>query len=184
MLTKKFIPFILAAAIHAIPMIYFLYTPSAKLSSNDSVPLSHAIDLKGFQISRQNANRLSPQKGHEPIKSEAIAPGDATGPTQSGSGTDSDSAPTSGATYNFNGPQFIRFQEPVYPVFAREKGYEGKVKIRAYFDQDGAITKVDVVDSSGIKMLDDTVKNTAESWRLSPGSAGSFEKTFEFKLKN
>jgi protein TonB len=70
---------------------------------------------------------------------------------------------------------------------ARQKGYQGKVKIRVHYNHEGSMTKIDIIESSGIKMLDEAIKNAALDWKISPSSIngpGSFEKVFEFKLKN
>jgi protein TonB len=184
MRTNKIIPFFLALSLHVIPLAYFLIKKPAppalvvtNVSGNPSTP--KGIDLSAFSISQ----KARPTKNS--IKSVGLSLS-----VGSGSGIGNSTDLSAGSTQGFNnsqtstGPTFTNFKEPPYPPIAREKGYEGKVKIKAYYDQEGSITRVDIVESSGIKMLDEAVKITAVNWKISSTSAGNFEKTFDFRLKN
>lgn len=179
MRTNKFIPFYLALLLHLIPLIFYLFKRPVIQAS---VLPPQGIGLSAFSISersiqlktqtKQNYTEtvgLSSQNGAESMPSR---PGDKNG------------IEGTGGIGNNTGPVFINFNEPTYPPVARQKGWEGKVKIKAYYDQGGSITKIDIVQSSGIKMLDESVKKTALSWKLSSSTGGSFEKVFEFKLNN
>lgn len=180
MRTNKFIPFYLALSLHGIPVIYFLTkkpTPPAPI-----IAAPQGIDLSGFSISQKSGNKKT-QSPSNSIKTVGLPAHRSEG---SGIGIENsaDSGTGPGNSGNNTGPVFTNFHEPSYPPIARQKGYEGKVKIKAYYNQEGLITKVDIIQSSGIKMLDETVKKTASEWKLSSTTAGSFEKVFEFKLNN
>lgn len=72
---------------------------------------------------------------------------------------------------------------PAYPRLAREKDMEGIVKISATYDHNGAITKIELSQSSGHHLLDSAVLNTVKEWKIRASSPGHFEKSFEFKLR-
>jgi TonB family protein len=176
MRTSKFIPFYLAITLHAIPLAYFLLK-----SPIPQVPITMSsrpagIDLSGFSISGR-ASKKTASSSSNSIKT--VGQNSVSGNLSTGSETNS-----ADASGNSSGPSFISFSEPAYPVIARQKGYEGKVKIKIFHNQEGAIIKVDILESSGFKMLDDSVLKTAMSWKLNNVSVGSFEKVYEFKLKN
>jgi protein TonB len=56
-------------------------------------------------------------------------------------------------------------EQIIYPIVARRKGWQGKVKISFVVDLDGSIRDLEVLESSGYKLLDDkaiaTVKKAA-----------------------
>jgi TonB family protein len=195
MRTNKFIPFYIALSLHAIPLTYFLLKKSAPpaavmVSSSAKASPSQGIDLTGFSISQKPGYKtIAPTQTNSiktvglPAASYEVHNNGNTGSSASASGS-SGTGTGNDTNGNHSEPVFINFREPIYPPVARQKGYEGKVKIKAYYNQVGVITKVEIIESSGIKMLDETVKKTASGWKLSVISAGSFEKKFEFKLKN
>ena len=194
MRTNKFIPFGLALLIHLIPLIFILFkkpmaiTPLINSSARDSFS-ERGIDLNGFSISEkvvkppQNFASRQDAKSQKPIKTVGLSSSNVIYDEKQ-SGYSSDLKPSSGTIGNGAGPIFIKFQEPSYPLLARKKGFEGKVKIKAFFNIDGLITKVDIIESSGIALLDETVTRAAFNWKLKSADSGSFEKVFEFKLKN
>ena len=181
MRTNKFIPFYIAVALHAIPLCYFLIKKPA-LPMSTAAPIQ-GIGLSGFSIS----NKTSLPKAYEetnPIKRVGLpAASVEAGPKSIGNINEVSPSTGSGAgagNYEKNlNPKFISFLEPVYPPVARKKGWEGTVKIKTYFNQNGTVTNIDIIKSSGIKMLDESVRKAAMSWRLSTISSGSFEKSFE-----
>jgi TonB family protein len=189
MRTNKFIPFYIALSLHAIPLIYFLskkHAPPIPISAGPTSKMSpyHRLDLNGFSIS-QKLGKSRTQMAANNTKKVGLSAGHSNGPaSDTGQSKFSEPGMDSGTSKNSTGLSFINFHEPQYPVVARQKGHEGVVKIKAYYNQEGLITKVEIVESSGIKMLDETVKKAAAAWRLKTNSAGSFEKKFEFKLKN
>jgi len=184
MRTNKFIPLLLAISLHGIPIIFCLIQTS-KISKptvlNFSTPSysNHGIDLNGFSVSKKSGEVKKPQN-KTPTKTVGLA-----GITES-AGQSTSQISSSGSSHSENDPEptFIKFNEPIYPIMARKKGYEGKVKIKVFFDQNGIIIKVDIIESSGVNLLDETVRKAALEWRLKTSSNGSFEKTFVYKLNN
>ncbi len=89
-----------------------------------------------------------------------------------------------GGNGNIKSVIFINFQKPLYPKSARALGQEGKIKIKVNYNSEGRITDVLILESSGSKILDNSVKGAAMNWRLDSNQAGSIEKEFEFKLND
>lgn len=181
MRTNKFIPFLIALILHIGPLGYFLLHKHSEAPLGNSGVVStgsQGIDLSSFTFNKRN---IRSPRNLAPVKSST--------PTQSGSigNSTTSSAPGTGAGAGLeskHGPHFLAYQEPIYPPVARMKGYTGKVKIKVSYDSEGAVTKVDVLESSGVSMLDEAVKKSTANWRLTKGVAGDFEKSFEFNLRN
>lgn len=180
---NKFLPFTIALLIHVLPLTYFLlqkrYFDTSQSGTTSSRP--QGIDLSGF------STRRSASKGET-----AAAAIPAT--TKESTVTDKSSEPASGISSGVNpGPEsavsgtsknslVLTSVEPTYPPLARQKGLEGRVKLRAHYNTEGNITVVDIVESSGTKILDESARKALIAWKLKSGSEGSFEKTFQFKL--
>lgn len=182
MRTNKFIPLLIALFIHAIPLLYLVSNKTDSAMSSPHSSLSQGIDLSGFSIAKRNSTskRFSEPKAINPTVASVAS---VNSSNIEGSGTTGGS--TGGpSTTSGNGVVFVQMREPQYPPIARQKGLEGKVKVKAFYNNEGIITKVDIMESSGVKMLDESVSKTVSEWKLSQGSSGSFEKSFEFKLKN
>lgn len=190
MRTNKFIPILLALAIHLVPMGYFLLKgqdPHQKAGHTSNSPnTSEGIDLNGFSVSRKNRLQNKQQNRQykigptvNSIKSVGFVP------EEMGGAHGDEKGVNTGGGSKINGEiDFLKFREPTYPPIAREKGLEGIIKIKASYNQDGNIDKVEIIQSSGHKMLDESVKKSAIEWKVSGGHAGYFEKSFEFRLKN
>lgn len=177
MRTNKFIPILLALAIHLVPMGYFLLKgqdPHQKAGYTSNSPnTSEGIDLNGFSVSRKN--RLQNKQQNRQYK---------IGPTVNSIKSVGFVPEEMGSAHGDGKIDFLKFREPTYPPVAREKGLEGIIKIKASYNQEGNIDKVEIIQSSGHKMLDESVKKSAIEWKVSGGHAGYFEKSFEFRLKN
>lgn len=79
---------------------------------------------------------------------------------------DADSAPsTEGASFGYSPKEWSLLQTALekaktYPRFARERGIEGTVLVRFRVQPTGGIERVDVVKSSGARILDDASVKT------------------------
>lgn len=54
-----------------------------------------------------------------------------------------------GAFGMHNGPKFLRKVEPVYPLFARRTGKEGRVLLKLLIDERGELMDIEIVKSGG-----------------------------------
>ncbi|MFZ5807620.1 MAG: energy transducer TonB [Verrucomicrobiota bacterium] len=62
---------------------------------------------------------------------------------------------------------------PPYPEYARQRGWEGIVKIRVHIDEQGRVQDARVVKSSGYDILDRSALKTVRHWLFHPARIGS-----------
>lgn len=62
---------------------------------------------------------------------------------------------------------------PPYPRIARQKGWEGIVRLEVFVDKDGIPESVDVQKSSGYSVLDKAALQAVKKWKFSPAKSGS-----------
>lgn len=67
--------------------------------------------------------------------------------------------------YRYNPP-------PTYPRAARRQHHEGTVRLRVSVDAAGGVDDVEVIASSGSKLLDDAAQEAVRHWRFEPGRRG------------
>src|SRR5436305_12434411 len=60
----------------------------------------------------------------------------------------------------------IKYEPPVYPLEAREKGMQGEVRLKLEVSETGDVEKVDVV--SGDPILAQAAVPAAKKWRFKP----------------
>ncbi len=69
-------------------------------------------------------------------------------------------------------PAYLRNPPPPYPREAREHRWEGTTLLRVEVLADGTAGKVEIVESSGYPILDNTSVQTVQLWRFFPAHAG------------
>ena len=73
----------------------------------------------------------------------------------------------------FGGIGYKNNPAPDYPAQAVRQGWQGTVLLRVRVLQTGAVESVEVVRSSGKKLLDDAAIHTVERWVFAPSTRGS-----------
>lgn len=61
---------------------------------------------------------------------------------------------------------------PVYPMFSRRAGEQGRVVLRVELDERGSVTQASVATSSGLPRLDEAALSAVRQWRCNPASRG------------
>ena len=61
---------------------------------------------------------------------------------------------------------------PRYPEQARRLGWEGRVLLRIWINQQGSVTQVQVEESSGYSLLDAAAVTSVRTWRVQPAQRG------------
>lgn len=61
---------------------------------------------------------------------------------------------------------------PAYPRAARRRGLEGRLVLRVRVGPDGAAREVEVIESSGHRMLDASAREAVAGWRFTPARRG------------
>ena len=83
--------------------------------------------------------------------------------------------------------RLIHAPQPTMPPRATEKGIEGRVTVRIYFDEAGKVEKV-FVEQSPSKLLTDAVLEAVMSWEIAPPSSKGvrvkigLRQTFAFRV--
>lgn len=62
--------------------------------------------------------------------------------------------------------------QPAYPVAALRRGMQGVVTLLVEVDQEGAVTRVRVLESSGHGILDRAAQDGVAAWRFTPATEG------------
>jgi protein TonB len=73
----------------------------------------------------------------------------------------------------FGGIGYKNNPPPDYPTIAARQGWQGTVLLRVRVLQTGAVESVEVVRSSGKKVLDDAAIHTVERWVFAPSTRGN-----------
>jgi len=78
---------------------------------------------------------------------------------------------------------YIRDNLP-YPYLARKRGIEGSVKVKIWINESGKVIKVELLKSSGVKLLDKNTKDflTKLTFKEKPPYEVNFTLTLEYKL--
>jgi len=144
----------------------------------------------------RGASAPMPRSADSGAAEPPLAPQDPAAPTGTGG---NGAAPTaqagSSATPGLegsDGPKLIRerSKEPPYPERARQRRLEGSVLLRITVSSLGKVSLVEVVESSGHKILDDAAVDAVEGWAFEPSkSAGipveaTLKHRITFKFEN
>ena len=61
---------------------------------------------------------------------------------------------------------------PPYPPAARRAGIEGKVLVRIFISDSGAVERTEIAESSGNELLDESARRTLQRWKFLPARSG------------
>ncbi|HHE37051.1 MAG TPA: energy transducer TonB [Candidatus Cloacimonetes bacterium] len=91
--------------------------------------------------------------------------------------------------FKYTEPPVIERQfPPEYPEEAKAKGWEGKVLLNVEILDNGQIGMIEIIESSGYPILDESAVKAAKTWKLSPAKNGNetvgvwVEFPIEFKI--
>ena len=80
--------------------------------------------------------------------------------------------PAAWGTGGGRGPAYLRNPVPSYPRVARLSGWEGTTVLRVLVRKDGRGDKIEISQSSGFPILDESSVETVRRWRFLPARAG------------
>jgi len=123
--------------------------------------------------------RRTPPKAPPPIQTAAVVPSEA--PLAAPVETVAAVAPAEPAPVPppepvkpaFGGIGYKNNPPPDYPALAVRQGWQGTVLLRVRVLQSGTVESVEVVRSSGKKVLDDAAVHTVERWVFAPSTRGT-----------
>ena len=126
-------------------------------------PVASYPSLAALAVPADAATVLAPASFENPTLPAAVTPGF----TRFNSATNGTSMP-----------------QPVYPEFARRRGYQGKVAVNITIAPSGGVLKVELARSSGFKELDDAAVDVVrDQWRFGPGGLRHYFQEINFQLK-
>jgi|GEM_PF-3375189 len=73
-----------------------------------------------------------------------------------------------GKRYAFEAPVLIESVKPLYPVWASEQGMEGTVIVKMLVDTEGRVIDVEVVKTSGYRILDEAAIEAVKQYKFLP----------------
>jgi protein TonB len=59
---------------------------------------------------------------------------------------------------------------PVYPLRAKRRGIEGRVKVKFLVRQNGTVAQVEILEAVPEKLFDNSVRSCISGWRFKPGT--------------
>jgi len=123
--------------------------------------------------------RKAPPKAPPPIQTAAVVPSDVpvAAPVETVAAVapaePAPPPPPESVKPAFGGIGYRNNPPPDYPTLAVRQGWQGTVLLRVRVLQSGAVESVEVVRSSGKKVLDDAAIHTVERWVFAPSTRGS-----------
>lgn len=93
--------------------------------------------------------------------------------------------PEKGAVIEEARAAYLTNPAPVYPWRAKQKQWQGTVKLKVFVDKTGSVTKLMIEKSSGYKILDESAFKTVEKWKFIPAKIGSlhFASTVQIPIR-
>lgn len=67
-----------------------------------------------------------------------------------------------------NKPRYRKANPPNYPKLAKKRGQQGLVLLRVKVDEEGKVRLVEILESSGVKILDERARETVKEWIFYP----------------
>jgi len=156
-------------------------------AQQDMVPVKQAeLNTKNTMVSKQNlpaakASLQATAHATETVKADGEQPRQAVvakGAVESTavSGDGSESATSSNSSSNMgaevNGviqkPVVLSMVEPVYPTDLKNRGIEGRARLRVQIHADGSVGSVEVAVSSGYEAMDVAAVSAMQNWLFIP----------------
>lgn len=158
-------PIFLAVAIHlAIFASIFSFTSA-------SVDISNYTTAGSFTMTAFFAKEegVLEKRATVKLKNHAIANKSQNNPqnTQQNNSQQNNSDSSSEIIYN---AQNLGNPQPQYPLLSKRRGEEGVVLIRAFVDETGAASKVEIFKSSSFALLDNAAAEAIKKWRFAPAT--------------
>ena len=75
----------------------------------------------------------------------------------------------SSATYKIGS---IKNPHPKYPLIARKKGWQGRLLLNVRISENGDVININVIQTSGFEILDQTSIETIKGWKFTPAQIG------------
>lgn len=144
-------------------------------------PKIQATDLLADQAAFSDSKRKEQHQSGQPTINRSIVP--VTGHLAIGAVAEIDPLKTLSGPVLFSPSLEAGVnQAPVYPRIARRRGWEGEVWLIAQVATNGKVREVQLEQSSGYGILDQTALATVREWQFKPQSYRSREVEYEIRI--
>jgi protein TonB len=163
--------FALSVAAHIAAMLWF--GPVSIRAPQPAAFETIEVALVSEPAPRPSLNAITRRLSQRPIaapapQTEAPEPaGTGPAPVEPAPGRDEPLVESRFNISSFNNPK------PPYPLAARRRGQEGRVILRAHVREDGVASEVEIEQSSGYELLDNSARQTVQRWHFVPGARGN-----------
>ncbi len=170
-------------------------TPSAPLSQEPAKPIDSPALAKRSKAKRPPKKTAKPikqpkvarvpalEKSEQAVRSAPLTSDTALAdeaPSPGSRGITDPAAPRDKSSQNASGPtvaasfhaHYLENPKPPYPAVARQRGWEGDVKLRVHVLENGFCDQVLIDESSGHDSLDEAALETVKKWRFVPAKRG------------
>jgi len=138
--------------------------PAPQAEAPPSVPVTPPLGLTASNV------ETSQEELTMTDVSEVATTGDSERGAEVLRGTD---GPGAGNAYiSGKGAAYVHNPLPLYPREARERHWEGTTLLRVEVLADGSVGKVEIAESTGYAILDESCVKTVRGWKFSPGRSG------------
>ena len=174
----------------------------AKVSENPSITEDQPVEQPVIELNANPETQLREDSVATTLQPEPITADAATSkPSNAGGvieGTGTGGVEGKGSTPAGNGmagtamsgnsygiPAYLRNPLPPYPRIAREHGWEGMTLLQVEVFDDGHGGNLEIVKSSGYKILDEAAASAVRHWRFLPARSGdtSVRSTVEIPIR-
>ena len=170
---------IVALFVHAL----FWFNWPLERKSN-SVEMPDFINIKltaGFEVKENKEENIKTKKIIEtPIKKENISSKNEV--EQTIKKIESKLTPATTFIAADSKPYQLENPKPIYPFAARRRGMQGVVLLSVNINNVGYVEKVNVLKSSGFRVLDRSAVKSVGSWRFIPARQGEQEVTSKIEI--
>jgi protein TonB len=166
-------PIILAISLHLIMIAgLFSFQKAAVEISNYSaagsfnmVSFAESSDQK--QIEKKIIAKPVIEKAKSEIAEKKIAKSIESSASQTSQNNNSSNLANSSSEVIYDAKN-LGNPQPQYPLLAKKRGEEGTVMIRAFIDEKGAPSKIEIFKSSSFSLLDNAAVKAIEKWQFIP----------------
>ena len=146
--------------------------PRREVSASYPPSLSDATTTtpSAIQTSHPTSQAVAASNGKSsaaPVDSDA-----STGSTRGASESASTTSHVTGIEVKKAQPDYAYNPQPDYPLLMRDQGIGGVVWLRAMVEPDGTARDINLLKSSGYRLLDEAAMRAVRSWRFIPARRG------------
>jgi protein TonB len=160
--------------------------PAPSMPENGDEPVPAPTEQSPPNPAKPNPAKEDPQPPPKQVEAQPTPPPAPQGPVFDLAGTESDSNAIAMGSHILPAAPDNRFRNrpPDYPIVVQRRGEHGSVTVMIHVAENGTASSVDILESSGVDLLDQAAVAAVKKWRFHPamkeGQAVPFDYPFEF----